>query len=87
MVDPTGAGDAFAGGFLGYLSTVEPGPDGQYSIADIRRGVVHGNIIGSFVCEDFSIGRLRSLAMDDVAGRYRVLVDCSHFDPEWRIRT
>lgn len=86
VVDPTGAGDAFAGGFLGYLSSVEAGPNGQYSIEDIRRAVVHGNIIGSFVCEDFSIGRLRNLTMDHVAERYRILVDCSHFDPQWRMR-
>jgi len=87
VIDPTGAGDAFAGGFLGYLSTVEPDSGGQYAIDDIKCGVVHGNIIGSFVCEDFSIGRLRSLTMDDIAGRYRILVECSHFDPYWRGRT
>ena len=55
VMDPTGAGDGFAGGFLGYLSTVEPGVDGCYTIDDIKRGVVHGNILGSFVCEEFSI--------------------------------
>src|SRR5260370_3203065 len=81
VIDPTGAGDAFAGGLLGYLATVEPQQDGYYSIDEIKRGVVHGNIIGSFVCEDFSIDRLRSLAMDDVAERYQCLVMCSHFDP------
>src|SRR5205085_4456789 len=53
VVDPTGAGDGFAGGFLGYLSTVVPEPNGYYAIDDIKRGVVHGNILGSFVCEDF----------------------------------
>jgi sugar/nucleoside kinase (ribokinase family) len=84
VIDPTGAGDAFAGGFLGYLSTVEPEPGGRYSIEDIKCGVVHGNILGSFVCEDFSIGRLRTLTMDDVVARYQTLVDCSHFDPNWR---
>ena len=83
VIDPTGAGDAFAGGFLGYLSTVEPKQDGHYSVDEIKRGVVHGNIIGSYVCEDFSIGRLRILTMDDVAKRYRSLVECSHFDPDW----
>jgi sugar/nucleoside kinase (ribokinase family) len=83
VIDPTGAGDAFAGGLLGYLSTVEPGPDGCYSIDDLKRGVVHGNILGSFVCEDFSIGRLRALTMDDIAERYRAIVACSHFDPDW----
>lgn len=84
VIDPTGAGDAFAGGFLGYLSNIEPKYDRQYANEDIRCAVVHGNIIGSFVCEDFSIGRLRSLTMDDVAARYRMLVECSHFDPHWR---
>lgn len=83
VIDPTGAGDAFAGGLLGYLSTIEPQPDGHYSFDEIKRGVVHGNIIGSFVCEDFSIGRLRTLTMDDVAERYQSLVVCSHFDPNW----
>jgi sugar/nucleoside kinase (ribokinase family) len=84
VIDPTGAGDAFAGGFLGYLSTVQPGPDGRYGIDDIKRGVVHGNILGSFVCEDFSIGRLRTLTVHDVTARYRALVAYSHFDPDWR---
>src|SRR6266851_1752639 len=83
VIDPTGAGDAFAGGFLGYLSTIEPKQDGHYSVDEIKRGVVHGNIIGSYVCEDFSIDRLRTLTMDDVATRYRSLVECSHFDPDW----
>ena len=86
VIDPTGAGDAFAGGFLGYLSRVELQQNGQYAIDEIKRGVVHGNIIGSYVCEDFSIGRLRSLTIDDVARRYQRLVEYSHFDPNWRSR-
>ncbi len=83
VVDPTGAGDGFAGGFLGYLSTVELDPDDCYAIDDIKRGVVHGNILGSFVCEDFSIERLRILTLNDIAERYQALVKCSHFDPHW----
>jgi sugar/nucleoside kinase (ribokinase family) len=83
VVDPTGAGDAFAGGFLGYLSTAEPGRDGCYADSDIKRAVVHGNIIGSFVCAGFSIDLLRTLTMDDVMERYRELVRCSHFDTDW----
>ena len=83
VIDPTGAGDGFAGGFLGYLSTVKPGSDGSYTIDNIKRGVVHGNILGSFVCEDFSIERLRTLTLDDIAERYQTLVKCSHFDPHW----
>jgi sugar/nucleoside kinase (ribokinase family) len=84
VIDPTGAGDAFAGGFFGYLANVEAGPEGTYSVEDIKRGVVHGNILGSFVCEGFSIDRLRGLTMDDVAQRYHTLVQCSHFDPDWK---
>ena len=84
VIDPTGAGDGFAGGLLGYLSTVKLGPDGRYAVDDIKRAVVHGNIIGSFVCADFSIDRLRTLTIDDIAKRYKELVTYSHFDPQWR---
>lgn len=84
VVDPTGAGDAFAGGLLGYLSTVEPELDGNYALEHIKRGIVHGNILGSFACEAFSIDRLRTVTMDDVATRYQALVACSHFDPHWQ---
>ncbi len=83
VIDPTGAGDGFAGGLLGYLSTVKPGLDGRYTVDDIKRAVVHGNIIGSFVCADFSVNRLRSLTIDDIAQRYKELVTYSHFDPNW----
>lgn len=83
VIDPTGAGDSFAGGMLGYLATVEPRSDGHYAIDDIKRAVVHGNIIGSFVCADFSIGRLRTLTIDDITARYKELVTMSHFDTAW----
>jgi sugar/nucleoside kinase (ribokinase family) len=83
VVDPTGAGDAFAGGLLGYLSSVKVGPHNGYRVDDMRRAVIHGNIIGSFVCADFSIGRLRTLTMHDITTRYKELVACSHFDPDW----
>lgn len=83
VVDPTGAGDAFAGGFLGYLSTTQPGPDGKYALDDLKRALVHGNILGSFACSDFSIGRLRTLTIEEVARRYQELVTSSHFDPDW----
>jgi sugar/nucleoside kinase (ribokinase family) len=83
VIDPTGAGDAFAGGFLGYLSTVTPNEHGRYAVDDLKRAVVHGNIIGSFTCGDFSIGGLRNLTLSDVATRYQELVTYSHFDPNW----
>ena len=83
VADPTGAGDAFAGGFLGYLSTIQPDAHNGYSIDDIKCGIVHGNILGSFVCEDFSIDRLRTLTLAEIAERYHALVQCSHFDANW----
>lgn len=86
VADPTGAGDSFAGGFLGYLSTVEPQADGHYAPSDLKRAVVHGNLIGSFACEDFSIKRLRSLTIDSVYERYHKLVEYSHFDSDWNSR-
>jgi sugar/nucleoside kinase (ribokinase family) len=82
--DPTGAGDSFAGGFLGYLSTVAPLDNARYHVDDLKRALVHGNLIGSFACEDFSITRLRSLTMAEVAARYKSLVEYSHFDPTWQ---
>jgi len=81
--DPTGAGDSFAGGFLGYLSTVEPQADDRYAVADLKRAVVHGNLIGSFACEDFSMTRLRTLTLKEIAERYQRLVEYSHFDDGW----
>ena len=84
VIDPTGAGDAFAGGFLGYLATVQPQQNGRYAVDDLKRAVVHGNIIGSFTCADFSIGGLRNLTMKEIAARYKELVTYSHFDPDWR---
>ncbi len=87
VIDPTGAGDSFAGGLLGYLSTVQPDANGRYAVDDIKRAVVHGNIIGSFVCADFSIDRLRTVTIDDIARRYNELVTYSHFDPQWHLST
>ncbi len=84
VIDPTGAGDTFAAGFLGYLATVQPDAQGKYAVDDMKRAVVHGNILGSFACSDFSTNRLKTLTMDDIAQRYRELVTYSHFDPDWR---
>ncbi len=84
VIDPTGAGDSFAGGFLGYLSTVQPQADGRYAVDDLKRAVVHGNILGSFACSDFGIEGLRMLTMERIATRYKELVTYSHFDPEWK---
>ncbi len=66
VVDPTGAGDAFAGGFIGYLSAT-----GDSSPAAFRRAAVVGTVMGSFAVESFSLDRLASLTADDIDGRFR----------------
>jgi sugar/nucleoside kinase (ribokinase family) len=71
--DPTGAGDSFAGGFLGYLDKA-----GDLSEASIRQAVVHGSAVASFTVEEFGVERLRHLTPADVAERYREFQEFSH---------
>ena len=66
VIDPTGAGDSFAGGFLGYLDRT-PGLAGR----DVRRAAVYGSVMASFAIEDFGIGRFLSLERDLVEARFR----------------
>ena len=81
--DPTGAGDAFAGGFLGYLARRLCG-SGRVTWADYKRALIHGNIMGSFACEQFSVERLRKLTPDQVNQRYHEFVRFTHFEGEWQ---
>jgi sugar/nucleoside kinase (ribokinase family) len=64
VFDPTGAGDSFAGGFMGYLARTD-----DLSEANLRRAVVFGSVMGSFVVEGFSIRRLLEVNGDDIARR------------------
>jgi sugar/nucleoside kinase (ribokinase family) len=69
LQDPTGAGDSFAGGFIGYLAS--RGVTAQTADAkDLARAVVYGSVMGSFCCEDFGVGRFRSLTRDDIEARF-----------------
>jgi sugar/nucleoside kinase (ribokinase family) len=65
VFDPTGAGDTFAGGFMGYLAR-----EGGLDPASIRRAIVHGAVMASFTVEDFSLERLKRLAPEEIARRY-----------------
>jgi sugar/nucleoside kinase (ribokinase family) len=68
--DPTGAGDCFAGGFMGHLArTGDASPD------NLRRAAVYGTIVASFNCEAFSVERLRDATLDDVEERRRAFAD------------
>lgn len=83
VCDPTGAGDAFAGGFLGYLAgRVAAGR--QLAFPDYQRALIHGNIMGSFTCEAFSSDRLQQLQLADVDHRYREFVRFTHFEGSWQ---
>jgi len=65
VVDPTGAGDSFGGGFLGYLDKVQ-----SYEEKDVRVAAVYGSVIASFVIEDFGIEPYNSFSMDDIKTRF-----------------
>ena len=72
VFDPTGAGDCFAGGFMGYLAGkgIEP-VDGKADMAELRRAVIYGSVMGSFCCEKFGVDRFRTLTRDEIEARYR----------------
>jgi sugar/nucleoside kinase (ribokinase family) len=74
VFDPTGAGDSFAGGMIGYLAA-----SGDLSEANVRKGIVYGSVVASFVVEDFSLDRLRTLTRDDIERRYRQFVSLTEF--------
>jgi sugar/nucleoside kinase (ribokinase family) len=73
--DPTGAGDSFAGGFIGYLARC-----GHISEGTIRRAAVHGSVVASFTVEDFSLSRLRTLNQEDIDRRFEEFRSFVHFD-------
>jgi len=74
VFDPTGAGDAFAGGVLGYLAAT-----GERSEGGLRRAIVYGSVLASFVVEDFGGQRLRTVTRDDIERRYRQFVALVEF--------
>lgn len=72
--DPTGAGDSFAGGFMGYLAGA-----GQKSDAALRRAMVYGSVMGSFTVEKFGLDRLRTLKRSDIHSRARHFLKLTQF--------
>ncbi|MBI2298829.1 MAG: sugar kinase [Armatimonadetes bacterium] len=65
VTDPTGCGDVFAGGLVGYLAAVDRSDD-----AALRRAAAYGTVLASFNVEDFSLDRLRTLTREEVEERY-----------------
>ena len=74
VVDPTGAGDNFAGGFMGYLAAVD-----NISEGSIRKAMMYGTVIASFNIEDFSINRQKSVQFSEIEARYHELQDAVRF--------
>ena len=77
VIDPTGAGDAFAGGFMGYVARA-----GSWDRHDLAGAVAHGAAMGSFAVEAFSIDRFRNLSMEDVDGRAATLTGLTTIEEE-----
>ena len=67
VFDPTGAGDTFAGGFMGYLAK-----SGTLTATTLRRAIVYGSVMASFTVEDFSLNRLVRLKPEEIERRYEV---------------
>jgi len=75
VFDPTGAGDTFAGGFMGYLASLPTVDDRA-----LRQAIIFGSTLGSFCVEDFGTRRLQSISRDDVVARYREFKKLTHFE-------
>ena len=73
--DPTGAGDTFAGGFLGYLTAT-----GNRSVNTFKQAIIFGSVMASFAVESFSLDRLRILDYKEIQERFRSFKQLTHFE-------
>tara|TARA_Y100000590_G_scaffold228626_1_gene257950 strand:+ start:10842 stop:11792 length:951 start_codon:yes stop_codon:yes gene_type:complete len=74
VIDPTGAGDSFAGGFMGYLTSVGKGIT-EISVKDLRKAAVYGTIMGSFTVQGFSIEQLKLVSIEQIEKRYNEFIN------------
>jgi sugar/nucleoside kinase (ribokinase family) len=73
--DPTGAGDSFAGGFMGYLASQK-----ELSREVLKRSLFYGGVMGSFAVERFGTERLQSLTRDEIDARFQVFRELTHLE-------
>jgi len=73
--DPTGAGDSFAGGFMGYIASA-----GSLSREVLKRALFYGGVMGSFAVERFGTERLQSLTREEIDGRFQVFRELTHLE-------
>jgi sugar/nucleoside kinase (ribokinase family) len=77
VVDPTGAGDSFAGGFYGYLAS-----QSSLTPAVFRRAMFYGGVMGSFAVERFGTERLQAVTQEEINERFNLFREISHLDDE-----
>ena len=77
IFDPTGAGDTFAGGFMGYLAQTD-----DISFENMKRAIIYGSALASFCVEKFGSERIENLLQDDLDNRLQAFVDLVNFDIE-----
>ena len=75
VYDPTGAGDTFAGGFIGYLAATD-----DLSSANVKKAIIAGSAMASFCVEDFSLNRLKTLSKAEIDNRIIKFKELTHFD-------
>ncbi len=75
VIDPTGAGDTFAGGFVGYLASA-----GNLELDTVQKAMLYGNIVASFAVEGFSIEKLQNLTREKVVRRLQSFVRMTHLN-------
>jgi len=74
IVDPTGAGDSFAGGFMGYIAK-----QNNTKISTLKEAVIYGNVMGAFAVEDFGLKKLLVTTHEDVQSRYEIFRNIAKF--------
>jgi sugar/nucleoside kinase (ribokinase family) len=80
VFDPTGAGDSFAGGFIGYLAEQDSDPSHRdIDPKRLRNAVVYGSVMGSFCCEKFGVDRFRTLTRAEIDGRFQEFKSITEF--------
>jgi sugar/nucleoside kinase (ribokinase family) len=77
VVDPTGAGDSFAGGFFGYLAA-----QSEITPAQFKRAMFYGGVMGSFAVERFGTERIQALTREEIDQRFASFQELSHLDAE-----
>ena len=75
VIDPTGAGDSFAGGVMGYIAS-----QGQLNREVLKRALFYGGVMGSFAVERFGTERLQTLTRQEIDGRFQVFRELTHLE-------